>query len=902
MDKEIFHKKMNGAQQQIAAIQKLCETLPPEQRAVLDENLAGLTQFFQEAHRSGYLDTLQHSEDLYRPLFENKHTVMLIIDPADGRIVDANPAALAFYGYERERLLQLNIAEINILSEDQIREEMERARQAQRAHFNFQHRLTNGQIRDVEVYSGPIVVDGKQLLYSVVHDNTERKKTEAALRASEEQYRNLFEDAIEGIVQTTPDGRYLHINQSYARMFGYASAEEMTQSITDLASQIYADPADRARLLHQLDVNDRVENFESQALRKDGQKIWVSMNVSAVRDPQGALIRLDGRVMDITLRKQAESSLQQKTAELDRFFSITLELLCIADTDGYFRRLNPAWETALGYPIRELEGSRFLDYVHPDDLDRTLVVMAELSEQKAVVNFVNRYRCKDGTYRWIDWQTAPSGNLIYAAARDITERKQTEDALRANEDRLRLATGVGNIGIWDWDIANQVLTWDDSMYALYGIRKENYESSFDAWLKTLHPEDYEYIQEEVQAGMRGEREFAAEFRIVRPDQTVRYIKAASQTFRSPDGSALRMVGTNIDITERKQAEDQLQLTNEKLIVMVYTLEQLNHAAHLVHEMDDLLQACNMPEEAYMAVQQFGPLLFPDTCGALYLISSQPEIVEAVTTWGEALQSEPVFSPNECWALRRGKVQYWSSLSLGLRCQHVHVFAGDYLSIPLLASGELLGLLHLESADHHLSEKNLGELAQTITEHLGLTLANIRLRDKLRAESIRDLLTGLFNRRFMEEFMARELSRAHRKQLQVGVLMLDIDHFKDFNDTYGHHGGDEVLRQLSLLLQANIRAGDIACRFGGEEFILILPEATCDSLCQRAEAIRTAVQSMQIEFQRKLFRPVSVSVGAAVFPDHGSNPSALLSAVDQALYRAKEKGRNRVEMAKCSPVE
>ncbi|MBN1888437.1 MAG: PAS domain S-box protein [Thermoflexales bacterium] len=135
--------------------------------------------------------------------------------------------------------------------------------------------------------------------------------------------------------------------------------------------------------------------------------------------------------------KQAKEALRAKTEELDRYFTSSLDLLCIADTDGYFRRLNPEWEKALGYALSELEGRRFLDLVHPDDLEATLTTISRLDKQESVLNFENRYRCKDGSYRWIEWRSFPIGKLIYAAARDVTERKRAEEAVQASEEKYR---------------------------------------------------------------------------------------------------------------------------------------------------------------------------------------------------------------------------------------------------------------------------------------------------------------------------------------------------------------------------------------------------------------------------------------------------------------------------------
>ncbi|GAM08565.1 hybrid signal transduction histidine kinase J [Geobacter sp. OR-1] len=256
-------------------------------------------------------EEVRQSEARYRSLFANNHTVMLMIDPASGEIVEANPAAEAFYGYSTSELNQMRVDRINCLSMEEIRAQMALASEEERSNFYFVHRLANGSVRDVEVFSGPITVNSRKLLYSIVHDVTEQKR--------------------------------------------------------------------------------------------------------------------------------AEQALLEKTEELDRFFSLALDLLCIADLEGNFRRLNRAWETTLGYSLHELEGVRFLDFVHPDDLGATLAAIAQLSADKPVLDFTNRYRCRDGSYRWIEWRAYPHDSFIYAAARDITERILTEDEQRKAREAAEAA-------------------------------------------------------------------------------------------------------------------------------------------------------------------------------------------------------------------------------------------------------------------------------------------------------------------------------------------------------------------------------------------------------------------------------------------------------------------------------
>src|SRR3989449_1743351 len=204
-----------------------------------------------------------------------------------------------------------------------------------------------------------------------------------------------------------------------------------------------------------------------------------------------------------------------------------------------------------------------------------------------------------------------------------------------------------------------------------------------------------------------------------------------------------------------------------------------------------------------------------------------------TLFRSSLVGERVFAPEECWALRRGQVHGVEDPARGLVCRHLGALRGvSYLCVRMMGQGEALGVLHVQSGgtsgegQNHLTDAQQ-RLAVTAAGHIALALANLRLRETLRMQSIRDPLTGLFNRRYMEESLARELRRAARNQRRLGAIMLDLDRFKRFNDTFGHEAGDTLLRELGEFLRSRTRGEDIACRYGGEEFVVILPEASME---------------------------------------------------------------------------
>jgi len=221
-------------------------------------------------------------------------------------------------------------------------------------------------------------------------------------------------------------------------------------------------------------------------------------------------------------------------------------------------------------------------------------------------------------------------------------------------------------------------------------------------------------------------------------------------------------------------------------------------------------------------------------------------------------------------------------------------------VPMMAQGECLGLLHLRggkicaagNALEHRTEA-CKQLAVTVAERVALALAHLKLRESLRLESVRDPLTGLFNRRYMEESLGRELRRAIRHHHSLGVIMLDLDQFKHFNDTFSHEAGDTLLSAMGELLRRRTRQEDIACRYGGEEFVLILPDAILKITQQRAEQLREEVKHLQIHYRGRVLQSLTISLGVTSYPEHGDTTSGLLRIADAALYRAKSEGRDRV---------
>lgn len=387
-------------------------------------------------------EQVEQYKERHDALFNNNHAVMLLIDPVNANILDANPAACKYYGYSREELLGKKITEINTLSIEEIYTEMEAAKNEKRNHFNFKHRLANGEIRDVEVYSGPIKLENKDILYSIIYDITERKKTEKEL-------------------QYTKD-------------------------------------------------------------------------------------------------------------ELERFFTVALDLLAIASTDGKFIRVNKEWETTLGYSVEELTGVPFLDFIHPDDVESTLQAVETLDAQKPILNFINRYRCKDGSYKFIEWRSNPHGKTIYAAARDITEYVEVDRELRDTLSKLQEFKHIINRSpIIVTGVSTKTTPWStayisENVKDMVGYTAEEFLSGEINWPKICHPDDLtQFLKDAFFFGESNLERWEHEYRVITKSGEVKWFRSHDHWSNSDPSTQLIEVIV-VDITDRKKDEEKIKTQFEEM--------------------------------------------------------------------------------------------------------------------------------------------------------------------------------------------------------------------------------------------------------------------------------------------------------------------------------------------------
>jgi diguanylate cyclase (GGDEF)-like protein len=347
------------------------------------------------------------------------------------------------------------------------------------------------------------------------------------------------------------------------------------------------------------------------------------------------------------------------------------------------------------------------------------------------------------------------------------------------------------------------------------------------------------------------------------------------------------------IEQSVHVEAKLARANADLLDRSRALEARQTSIELLSGMARRLQAIREEGELTTVLDCFLPQVLPDLAGALYVLNHSHNLLVRLSAWGEPYANPETFLPDQCWGLRRGQSHAVERPGVDIVCAHA---GGDVpverLCEPVIAGGEVLGLIYVEG----LSDAEDRFRLTLLMENVALALVNENLRSRLREQSIRDPLTKLFNRRYLEEAMQIEAARAQRSGTPLAVVMADIDHFKRFNDTHGHEAGDALLREVAGQIQTHFRHGDIVCRYGGEEFTVIAPGASLDLICRRVDELRRLVREMTIDFRGQRLGPVTMSFGIDVWTaaDERSTDT-LIGEADRALFRAKRLGRDRIEV-------
>jgi len=707
----------------------------------------------------------------------------------------------------------------------------------------------------------------------------------------------ILEQGPFGVAILDPDYRIIKANSALCQLLGYSERELEALSLPAITH-----PQDVGNCIHLIDqvlsgarARARVEK---RLLRRTKEVVWVELTASAVRREDGSPLYSLAFIEDVSERRQAEERLLGEKQIYERLLHDSQDGIFSFDRDLTCTLWNPAMERIFGIKGTDAIGRIVFDvfpFLTETGEDRHLV---DVLRGETVAVQARRFHVAETDRRgYYDAYYSPlflGGGKVgggIAFVRDITERRKAEESQRAAEERYRELFENANDIVYTHDLEGNLTSVNKAAERITGYtRAEALQMNAG---RMAAPEQLKIACKMIERQVAGDSPAPYELEIICKDGH-RVALEISTHIITRDGKPVGVQGIAREVTERKKTEEALQNAKQNLEAWVHELEQRTREMALLSEMGDMLRACLTTEEAYSVIVRVAQQIFPVQAGALYVISPSRNLVEAVAVWGDSSLVERVFSPDECWGLRRGRVHWVEDSNVGLLCKHLHQPPPEgYLCVPMMAQSEALGILYLtQPADARLTEAKQ-RLAVAMAEHIAMALSNLKLHETLRSQSIRDPLTGLFNRRFMEESLELEIRRAARNRRPLGLIMMEVDNLATVSRSLGNDAEDSILVELGGMLQTIIRKEDIACRFGADKFAIVLPQGNVEVTAQRAESLRGMIKDLEIRHRGRSLGHITVSAGVAGFPDQGRTVEALVRAADAALQRAKHEGGDRI---------
>jgi diguanylate cyclase (GGDEF)-like protein/PAS domain S-box-containing protein len=959
---------------------------------------------------------LKQSEQLYHQMFIEHSATKLLIDPTTGSIVQVNPAAAKFYGYPVEVLEKMNIDQINMLPREDIHAMMQDTLQRKRNYFNFQHRLASGEMRDVEVYSAPIKVGRHELLYSIVHDVTERKQAESQREAalykmheSEERLRLAVSAGSMGIWDRNFITGLLNWSVECKAMFGLPSETEMNDE--RFMNALHPDdrrPTDIA--IREAQAKRTDFKTEYRVIWPDGTLHWIAALGRWYYDEAGQATRMTGVTLDITERKRMEEAFRESEERYKSLYNNTPVMMHSIDPQGRLLSVSNYWLQSLGYTREEVLGRLSTDFLTEDS--------HQYARETVLPEFLKTGQCNDAPYQFVRKNGEVIDVLLSAISEkdaegratrslaviiDITERKRAEDAL---EERTRFTNKLLEataLSTWISDAQGTAIQANPAYYQFFGATEAEVIGKYNVFQDNVAEQQgvMPLIRQAYETGEAAtfilDYDLGTADHIKVENATRKFIKVMLTPILDMHGKVSHVVSQSIDLTDIKRSEEALRASEKRfrdLIISapdaVFVVDQEgkitftnmeatnllryapdefigmdveklisqdlqgDHIAHRAKYMSDPHTRLMGAHLNLMAIHKDGieiPVeikLSPVKMEkGTHVIAFMRDATERKQAEEKLRESEALYEslvnqlPQNLYRIDRdGKVLFINKTlqqNLGVPLENI-LGKSAYELYPedkalqyraedgqVIASGKPLTLVDenrspvtgqitynegikipifdkdgnvsgIQGIFYDITERKQAEEALRDTHQTLQTQFNEinMLKETLQEQVIRDPLTNLHNRRYLNEMLEHEVARAKRENYPLSVMMIDIDRFKNFNDTYGHSTGDEVLKSLSRLLVESVRQGDIACRYGGEEFLVVMIGAHKTDVERRAEGICRDFSKLRIHFDDQELS-ATVSIGIAFYPRHGIDIQQVISIADAAMYQAKQAGRNQVHV-------
>ena len=729
-------------------------------------------------------------------------------------------------------------------------------------------------------------------MLSITRNITGRKKLEEKMKQSEMRFRNLVESTSDWVWELDKDGIFTYVSPKARDILGYEPEEIVGKTPFALMS---IEEAKRATgFFVATSVSKKpFSMFESTHIHKDGRPVVIDTSGTPILDAKGDLIGYRGINRDVTGRKKLEKELRERDAQYTAMLNTIPDGFWIIDKQGRPLDVNDAYCRMIGYSRDELLGMSVSDVEAEETHEETARHIQRVMETGSDI-FETRHRRKDGSVIEIEvcvsYYPIEEGRF-FSFLRDITYRKRVEGSLlklsRAVEQSASTIIITNDKG--DIEYANPKFT-ETTGYTVEEAKGQNPHV-----LKSgkTSPEVYKRLWETITSG----REWRGEFCNKKKNGEIYYESASIAPIKNKKGVITHFVAVKEDITLQKHREEELRRTVEEKKKSIEDLQHLMEFSHLMRE--EIVEGVLIKNMARVLKERFNP----DFLAVIILNKEENSIgvpvTDPATPWNEVVSQAVMLDPTLCRVMRTGYMAVVNDINMDTCCECLllKMKDGGYACFPLLAGGVAVGAVMM--AKHERDYWNSSEKQGLISAYIGLaaaSLENVRLINQTKRLAITDALTGVYNRKFFGESLEKQLSLAKRYKEALTVIMADVDHFKRFNDTYGHTAGDRVLQQVSKMLGAAIRESDILCRYGGEEFVIVMPRTNTTESYEKAEKIRRHIESARFtDVAPGSTLGITISIGIASFPEHGAEYTVLVDAADSALYKAKKNGRNRVEM-------
>ncbi len=833
---------------------------------------------------------LVESEARYRTIFDNVVDAIYVLDMA-GHFLAVNDHACRQYGYRREEFLKLHVSAINTPEEAvQVPARLAAVDRDGYAAFEARHQDAQGHPLTVEVRARKILYNGQPAMLGVLRDITERQRTEALLRQNEEHFRLAFENANTGMCLVDLQGRLLQVNDKMSAIFGYSRQELEGMTVNDLTypedltiSPEYISKANQGLV--------DSATFDKRYRHRDGHLVYGEVASSLVRDHQGQPLYFISQVQDVTARRLAEAHLRASEERFRLVVEHAIDNIWTMGPDQHMRFLSPSIETLVGYGMEEYRELTLEQILMPDSLRVAAAYFAALEARRAaglgLADFPFRgeleLRAKDGTGVWTEIVATPlvdaEGRMTELAGvtRDIRERKRYEDALRHSEQRFRLLLdSFSQIAVQGVTPEGTITFWNQANEPFYGYTAAEALGQ-DLVELIIPPELRTHVRENIhQMASTGVCPPPEEFSLMRKDGTQVTVYADHAIIDIP-GSGRELYSIDIDLTGLRQAEEQLRISEERhrlladhALDVIWTMG-LDGTFHYLSPSVERLRGHTADELMHMPLE------------AAFTPASWAIVQAGLATARANVQAgRPVDFRAELEELRKDGSIVWTDV----RATGIYGSDGRFI--------ELLGV----TRDISERKRYEAELQQARGAAEAANQALQAANTELQHLATTDRLTGLWNRHYFEEAVAAEIRRVARYSEQpLSLLLFDIDHFKSINDTHGHLVGDQVLIALTHRVRQHLRATDVLARWGGEEFVVLLPHTGGEEAVRLAEKLRQLVAGEPFPEVGQ----VTSSFGVAEFRP-GETCDLWLKRVDDALYAAKTAGRNRVSMHQSGSVE